>query len=82
MGKIFPASPQKGQRGLGRREPRVLFNISINNLDDGIDNALMKLTGGTELGGTANVLDNRVRIQMSSTNCRNGLGEEIKEELN
>lgn len=62
----------------GGGRPWVLFNVSINSLDDGIDSALMKLRGGTELGGTANVLDNRVRIQMSSTNCRNGLGEENK----
>lgn len=51
-----------------------MFNVSINNLDDGIDSMLIKVTDGTKLGGTANILDNRMRIQMSSTNSRNGWG--------
>lgn len=51
-----------------------MFNVSINNLDDGIDSMLIKVTDGTKLGGTANILDNRMRIQMSSTNSRNVLG--------
>lgn len=81
-GENIPCKPSKGAERLteawGGRRPSVLFNISINNLDDGTDSTLMKLRGGTELGGTANVLDNRMRIQMSSTNCRNGLGEKKK----
>lgn len=51
-----------------------MFNVSIKNLDDGIDSMLIKFTDGTKLGGTVNILDNRMRIQMSSTNSRNGLG--------
>lgn len=78
----YPLQAPKGAERLtevwGGGSPSVLFNISINNLDDGIDSTLMKLRGGTELGGTANVLDNRMRIQMSATNCRNALGEKRK----
>lgn len=80
----IPCKPLHGTAGLteagGGGRQLGLFNISINNPDDGIDSTLIKFTDGTKLGGTANTLDNGMRIQMSSTNCRSGLGE--KKELN
>lgn len=78
-GENIPCKSSKGAERLieawGGGRPSFLFNISINNLDDGIDSALTKLRGGAKLGGTALVLYSRTRIQISSTNCKNGLGE-------
>lgn len=65
-----PWKPSAGR--LGRH--CVLFTIFINNsLDDGMESTLIKFTSGTTLGVSANTLDNRTRIEMSSTNCKRGL---------
>lgn len=40
----------------------VLFNILINDLDDGVDSMLIRLTDYMKLGGLVNILDERIRI--------------------
>ena len=41
----------------------VLFNIFINDLDTGIEGALIKFAEDTKLGGIANTLEDRLNIQ-------------------
>ncbi|CAM4617656.1 unnamed protein product [Lepidochelys olivacea] len=41
----------------------VLFNILINDLEDGVDWTLSKFADGTKLGGEVNTLEGRDRIQ-------------------
>lgn len=41
----------------------VLFNIFINDLDDGIEGVLIKFANDCKLGGVANTPEDRVRIQ-------------------
>ena len=41
----------------------VLVNIFINDLDEGIEGALIKFADDTKLGGIANTLEDRLNIQ-------------------
>lgn len=41
----------------------ILFNNLIKVLDEVVDNMLMKLANGTELGGTLNTTEDRKIIQ-------------------
>ena len=41
----------------------VLFNIFINDLDEGVKGALVKFADDTKLGGIANTLEDRNKIQ-------------------
>ena len=41
----------------------VLFNLFINDLDEGIDKMLIKFTDDTKLGGVANSPEDRIKIQ-------------------
>ena len=41
----------------------ILFNIFINDLDEGIERLLIKFADDTKLGGVANTQEDRVKIQ-------------------
>lgn len=41
----------------------VLFNIFINDIDDGMESMLIKFADDTKLGGVANSSEDRIRIQ-------------------
>ena len=41
----------------------MIFNIFINDLDEGVQGMLVKFVVDTKLGGIANTLEDRNRIQ-------------------
>ena len=41
----------------------MLFNIFINDFDEGIEGVLIKFPDDTKLGGVANTPEDRIRIQ-------------------
>lgn len=50
-----------------------LVNIFMNDLDNGVESMLYKIMNDAKLGGIANTLEDKIRIQKTLTNWRIGL---------
>lgn len=50
----------------------ILFNNSINDLDDGTERTLSEFADNKKLGGVADTPDGHAAIQKTLTGCKNG----------
>lgn len=64
--KVSNADPQGSLLGL------VLFSMFFNDLDEVIQCMLRKIVDGTNLGGIADTLEGRARVQNDLNRLKNG----------